>query len=288
MTVEPFGERGESWPHDGAVITDHWRTKIALSAGLLAVLFAAAPLATSWSEVGFDVLRWRVSLGRTFLVMVAALGLALYLYAASLVFREPPRVLSLLGDLLYAVTLIVPPAVIGAWLLVLVGNWLGKVLDNQDIAGWSEPLVAAIASALAFYAWIRTARSLRARTEEAEEKRLEGDEARHFAEAKVLLSNGHYDSAVIEAYKSLEAGIRRAFRGTGRIRYGPRKDGVISALLPHLAVEDRKRLDFLRRLRNLAAHGAEPMSREQASEVLKGVSALHDALAALDAREQDA
>jgi HEPN domain-containing protein len=260
-------------------VDDFTKTKIAFAIAFLAILFTASPLILARGEAGFDVLGLEVTLLRVYIAVAAALALAVYSYGIGFLFPNAPQIARRAGDFLYAIAFVAPPGVFLLLISVKASNLVGALLDRPEARALLTDLLSSIAAVAAGASSIGAARLFRRRSREAVEVQLEGEEATFFAAAKSLFSEGHYDSAVIEAFKSLEASVRKRLLELGKLQFGPRVEAAVTAALRQgLLPEDlAEKADYVRQQRNLAAHGVEPMTKEKARRVLAFVADIHRA-----------
>src|SRR5690606_24657781 len=120
----------------------------------------------------------------------------------------------------------------------------------------------------------RTSRILEAKVRESRQLQYEREETGFFSRAEALVKQGHYDLAVIDAYRSLEVAARKALSAAGQLKFGPRVESPVRALFrSHLLPEEfRPDVEFVQNRRNLAAHSIEPTSIDEARRVLDSVS----------------
>ena len=107
--------------------------------------------------------------------------------------------------------------------------------------------------------------------QEATNESLSKEESLYISRALELLAAKHYDLAVIEAFKAIEASAKKALFDKG-INFQPTKWVKVIFQEKLLPTELSRALDIIWQARNKAAHGMESVSPEQANELVSSAS----------------
>ncbi len=100
------------------------RTKIGFTITLLAALFTLQPLVDAYESVGFVFLSYNVTIRLAFLIVLGALGLAVYLISFQFIAGRRIDWLDRSSDVVYGIALLVPLAFIALWGLVILIGYL--------------------------------------------------------------------------------------------------------------------------------------------------------------------
>lgn len=264
-------------------MNDFTKQKIAFAVGLLAVLFTVTPLLQPFGEVGFSLFGARLTLLRLYYFLSIILMLATYAYATQFLTERDLRYPAVIGNSLYAAAMVAPPLYVVLFALSYIRGYLAPLL-NSSVAESILWVVTVVAGACSFIFTAYFERSLGRKEKKAAAARLEQEEMQFLKRAEDLNNAGHYDLAVVEAWKAIEVAIRRTLLGRNiptTTRGAPYREIERHKVLPGDLLGDFHRI---RQIRNNAAHAIEPTSKEQAEKVIALTGRI---LAALTDRDND-
>jgi HEPN domain-containing protein len=251
-------------------MTEFTRTKMHFALALIGTLFAVHSFIEKYPDLGFRLevsdlnVDWQLKVSDLFVVTVGLLAFTVYCYAIALVSEKPSSRMERLGNLSYALAILIVPFYGTLW----ASSWLADYFKVSHLA------VTAPATALGLgILWLILAWWLRGRLgdqdRQAKIATLATQEVEALARAPKLFEDGHYDLAVIEAWKALEARLRRVLLMRGQTRHLDRPDKMIdrAAYLGLIKDPARKLLQEVRQQWNVAV-STEPLTREGAESAL--------------------
>jgi hypothetical protein len=199
-------------------MTDFTKTKMHFALALLGTLFAVHPFVEKLEHTGFTYLSWRLEIFHAYGLTAGLLAVAIYCYAAAMVSEKPGGKIECAGNYCYAISILVLPLYGGLYLSHLLEEWLA---ESRLLAEWLAPEQLAwvgpgLAVALGLFwivIWALLAWRLRARLgaqdSQAKVEQLAEQELTALNRATEMLAGSHFDLGVIEAWKALEARLRR-------------------------------------------------------------------------------
>jgi MFS family permease len=280
-------------------MTEFTKTKMHFALALLGTLFAVHTFfeKNQFEEAGFNYEYWpnHVLELKVFYVLAllgGLLALTVYCYAVALV-SERSSWMERIGNYAYGLAIIVAPLYGGLYL----SSKIAEGLERRDWA-WAvrvTPVLPLILGVLWFVASLVSAWLLRNRLGDQDRATKVGQLAEQeivgLNRAQELFAGQHYDLSVIEAWKAIEARLRRVLllRRMGAADANPQAL-LRKAAYAGLVHEPAQRLIAeLSRQRNVAI-STEPVAREDAAKALQAARdilstiALHDPHAAKPAR----
>jgi HEPN domain-containing protein len=249
-------------------ITEFTKTKMHFALALLATLFALHHIIEKYEDVGFDYLGYPLKIYYAYGLTAALLALTVYFYAMGLLSERAYSWMEKMGNYVYGLAIMVLPIYGGLYVSTLAAEHLGQ--EHLAWAGPSIPLALGAAWLLlsqVFALFFRKRLSDRDRSAQTEQ--LAEQEITSLNRASELFDTNHYDLSVIEAWKAIEARLRRVLllRGLSSRVADPQtmihaatRAGLLSP--PALAL-----LKELRRQWNIAV-SVEPLTREAAETAL--------------------
>lgn len=214
---------------------------------------------------------FEIKLSYVYLLVAGLLSLCVYCYGLTLFSERPHAGLEKLGNYLYALAAMILPLLGGLYLASLLAERMGR----SELA-WAAPGVA-LGLGIAWLtlsqvaAWLVRGRlSEQDRTTKAEQ--LAKQEITSVNHAGELFANEHYDLAMIEAWRALDARLRRVLmdKGVTVNKSGPeplvqatKRAGIISGPAVGLLEELKQHWHV--------AMSSEPLTREAASAALSNV-----------------
>lgn len=190
------------------MLTEFTKTKISFMLALLGMLFALHPVLDPFLGEGFDYLGVNLKVFYAYALTAGLLSLGVYFYGVALMTERPHSWLERMGNTSYALAIIVPPLFGGLYF----ANVLAHTLDQSHLA-WAAPTVALVLGIIwlalsQLAAWLFR-RRLGEQDRQAKIEQLTRQEVAALQRAQELFTGNHYDLAVIEAAKALDARLRR-------------------------------------------------------------------------------
>jgi hypothetical protein len=188
-------------------MTEFLKTKMHFALALLGTLFALHPFVEKIQDWGFNYLGVELKVFHAYALIAALLALTVYCYALTLLSERPHSWGERLGNYSYALAVMVVP---------LYGALYGSTLLADRLGARHLELVAPVSMALGI-GWLVLSQvlalALRRRLSDhdrtAKLEQLAEQEVRSLERAKDLFEQTHYDLSVIEAWKAIEARLRR-------------------------------------------------------------------------------
>ncbi len=249
-------------------MTEYTKTKMHAALALLGTLFALRPYVGDIQHVGFVFLDYHVSVLFALGTMAALLGVAVHCFALEMIRSRPLSLVERLGNLCFALAVLVLPGFVLGYGLTALGLSLAEYYHVPHLE-WATPL----ASAGLIVVWLVLAVVLRRRLSHQDRKarfeELTDVEGAALRRAQEMYDQAHYDLCVIEVWRALEARLRRAlllrsvrgqFDDWNRLRDAAHEAGLL-AKVPLTA------LDELRRHWQVAV-SVEPLPRQSAEQAL--------------------
>jgi hypothetical protein len=245
------------------------KTKMHFTLALLGSLFALHPFLEKYQDVSFVYLNYTIKLSYIYVVFAGLLALCIYLYGVTLVSERPHSWLERLGNYCYGLAIMSVPFFGGLYL----ASVLAERLELSHLQ-WAAP-GAALGLGLAWFvlsqaaAWFLRGR-LSAHDQTAKAEQFTRQEVKALADAQDLFANEHYDLSVMEAYRAIDARLRRAMLGSGTVPpSGDPEALVVAAKRAGLLREPAlTQLDDVTRQWRVAV-GSEPLTRDAAARALE-------------------
>jgi len=250
---------------------DFVKSKVAFAVALLAVLFTTIPFIerVSWSFVLFGL---EMGVAEAYFTMATALGLSVYAYGVQFLTETPWKPVRIAGDYLYAIALATPVFFALLYLTTIAADGIGRISESDFALLITNTSLSLGSAAVSFILANKFQNLFEAKERAAAVREFAREEDETFSKARTLVRQGHYDMAAIEAFRSVEAGLRKALRERGhRV---PERMGMTQLiglvaeleLLPQRLAEE---LDQMRQARNMAAHAVEPITEDQAEQLVE-------------------
>jgi hypothetical protein len=259
-------------------MTEFTKTKIHFALALLGTLFAIHPYVERWEHAGFAYLGYTLEVFHAYALTGGLLALSVYFYATALLSERTSTRAERVGNYLYAIGILIFPLYGVFYLSSLLEGWLleSKVLeqwipaDRLSGAGPIAALVLGIFWVLAsqLLAW-RLRKRLGDQDYTAKVKQLAEEELSALNQAHELALSNHYDLAVVQAWKALEARLRRVLllRGIALNNTDPQAMIAKAGRAGILTGKSREQVEEMRRQWNIAV-STEPLTREAAEKAL--------------------
>jgi HEPN domain-containing protein len=264
-------------------MTDFTKTKISFALALLGTLFALHSFLDRFENVGFDYLGFDLKVFYVYALLAGLLAFTVYCYALSLVSERVHGLMERLGNLSYALAVIVLPLFGGLYL----AHWLSERFEQSHLA-WAAPGVALgvglawlVASQIA--AWLFRGR-LGQEDRTAKIRQWAEQEIASLNRAREMFESEHYDLSVIEAWRAIEARLRRALLARGIRTSADTPQALIDAAVRAKLVREPS-LTLLQELRKQwnVAVSFEPLTRPAAESALNAARIILSTIALGDA-----
>jgi len=240
------------------------KTKMHFTLALLGGLFALHPFLQQFENDGFWYGDYFLKLSYGYVVFAGLLALSVYFFGMTLVSERPHSWLERLGNYCYGLAIMSP--------LFYGGLYLASLLaDRAGLAHlrWTAP-GAALGLVVAWFvlAWFLRGR-LGAQDRSAKVGQFARQEVKALGDAQELFDNDHYDLSVMEAFRAVEARLRRVLLSRGAMPPGGDPEALLAAakragLLREPALT---LLDELARQWRIAV-GSEPLTKDGAVAAL--------------------
>jgi hypothetical protein len=190
-------------------MADFIKTKLQAALALLGMVFALRPYVDDIQNVGFLVLDVSVNLLHALAGMAGLLAVSVHCFALDMLRARPFSLVERLGNMCFALAVLVLPAFGVSYGLTELGQYLAGRYDLPQLA-WAAPAVAGGLVLL----WLMLAILIRVRLSRQDHKHqfesLSETESAALRRAREMFDHAHYDLSVIEAWRALEARLRRS------------------------------------------------------------------------------
>jgi HEPN domain-containing protein len=246
-------------------MSDFTKNKIGFALALLGTLFALQAYverAPDWLNIDYENIH--VTPWHAFGAAAALLSLSVYCYAMILVSERTSVWLGRVGNLAYAVAIMMLPLYGG----FVVAHLLARSL-NQPHLHWVAPTVAGAFVLLWVVIGWRVRQRLTARDRQTTITTLRDQEMAYLQRAREMFDARHYDLAVIEAWRALEARLQSILlaRGIGVGRRTPQQLIDLAYRKGLISDQGMQLVQEVRRQWNVAI-GIVPLTREAAEAAL--------------------
>lgn len=255
-------------------MADFIKTKLQAALALLGMLFALRPYISDIEGVGFVAFDVPVNLLHVLAGMAGLLAVSVHCFALDMLRARPFSLVERIGNLTFGLAVLVLPGFGLSWALTELGRGLATQYALPELE-WAPPAVAGglvvLWVVLAFLIRVRLSRQDRKHQAEA----LHETESAALRRAKEMFDHNHYDLSVIEAWRALEARLRRSLMNRrvhghwetwSKLRDAAHAAGLL-AKVPLAAVDD---------LRGhwRTATSVEPITREAAADSMATVKSM--------------
>lgn len=209
-------------------MTEFTKTKIHFALALLGSLFALHPFLQTYQNLGFLYLgyefKWVYAYGAT----AAALALCVYCFGLTMLSERSHSWLERLGNDFYALAVMIGPLFGGLYLASLLADLMG-----QSHLAWAAP-AAALGMGIG---WLILSQVIALFLRRRLLKQDLGAKVKEFAEQELaavnrsgeLSASDHLDMSVMEAWRAVEARIRRVLLARGISPRKPTPEALIAA-----------------------------------------------------------
>lgn len=251
-------------------MTDFTKTKMAFAVGLLAVLFMLKPLIDDIGTVGFGFLTITFELRFVYYAFASLLGASAYCYALEMLTERTNPLATRTGNLLYALAMLVLPVYGSLALIYIVANGISTLLGQDTANVYVEGVLMFLLGLSGILVFLYIRQRLREQDRRSLIDRLGTEQAGLVTKASGLLEAGLYDLVLVESFRAIEVGLRKALTAQD-IGFGKSGAGELIQLADRHAVigpQEKAYLEDLRALRNGALHEGKSISRAQAERVI--------------------
>lgn len=271
-------------------MTEFTKTKMHFALALLGTLFALHPFLEKIEDAGFTYFKGDINNVHVniylkhfyvYALIAGLLALAVYFYAVALLSERPSARAERVGNYLYAFAIIVLPLYGALYLSSLIAQRLEG--SRFELAVRAAPFVAVGLAVLWLalswlFAW-RLRRRLGEQDRTAKMQNLAAQEIDALGRAREMFASHHYDLSVIEAWKAIEARLRRVLLRRGVGGRAHTTEAMLRAATKAGLLEKRPQelLHHLREQWNVAV-GTDPLTRDAAESAL---AAARDILATI-------
>lgn len=249
-------------------MTDFTKQKISFALALLGTLFALHPFVEKYADMSFPYYGYDLKIFYAFALTAALLAFTVYCYAIALVSERVHGFMERLGNYAYAIAVMVGPLFGGLFLTSRLADafqatelhWAAPgVLVGAGI-GW---LVLSQIVAWVFRGWLSD------EDRAAKIRQWADQEIAALNRAREMFDNQHYDLSVLEAWRAIEARLRRVLLAKGITTRAETPQKMIDAAVRAKIVHEPAvgLLQELRKQWNIAV-SFDPLSREAADKAL--------------------
>jgi HEPN domain-containing protein len=275
-------------------MSDFTRTKMIFVVALLAVAFMLRPMLEEIEgpRAGFNVLGWTVLIHYPYYLFVGSLALAAYFYALELVSGRSFGIGQRAGNVMYALSVVIPPAFLVLFLTGQLGRLIHGATGSNAAALAGQYIVTGLLAVAAAGAFVYIRRALRAKDKSSSVERLGREETDQMNKATGLYEAGLYDLVLVESFRAIETALKKTLMARDiRVRGAKMGDLVEAAAGAGIvSARDESAIKDLRAIRNRVVHEAETVTRNQAEDAMDAarrvVISINRAL--MDADEADA
>jgi HEPN domain-containing protein len=240
--------------------------KIAFAVAFLAALFSISPLIKEVGERGFHFFGIFLSINYLYYAAACIFTLSVYAFGIQFLTEKGINWAAKAGNAFYALALTTPVIYLALFISAKTLEVLGKnlsILVINVITGVIGALLGALGTMFIYI----FQRRLAEREKNATTEQLSKEETLFMKRAQELIRSKHYDLAVVEAFKAIEVSAKKVLFEQGRYFQPNKWLSTISnsEILPKELIQG---LNRIREVRNVAAHGVEPVSSETAKEII--------------------
>jgi len=251
-------------------MTDFTKTKMAFAVGLLAVLFMLKPLLDDFGHMGFGFLTITFEVRFVYYAFAALLGSSAYCYALEMLTERSNPIATRTGNLLYALSMLVPPVYGALALIYVIANGITFVIGAEGARELVEGVLMFLLGLSGILLFLYIRQRLREQDKLSIMDRLGAEQANLVTKASGLLEAGLYDLVLVEAFRAIEVGLKKALT-TRDVGYRNSAAGELIQLAERhqiIGEQEKAYLDDIRSLRNAALHEGKSITRSQAEQII--------------------
>jgi hypothetical protein len=250
-------------------MTEFTKHKISFALALLGTLFALHPFVEKYADWGFLYLDYDLKVIYAFALTAGLLAFTVYCYAIALVSERVHGIMERLGNYSYALAVMIGPLYVGLY----GASELAKAFAASQLE-WAAPGVAlgvgigwlVLSQVLA---WMFRGR-LSDEDKASKIRQWADEEMTALNRAREMFDNQHYDLSVLEAWRAIEARLRRVLLAKGITTKAETPQQMIDAAVRAKIVHEPAvgMLQDLRKKWNIAV-SFDPLGREAAEAALQ-------------------
>lgn len=251
------------------------KDKISFIVAFLGVVVALAPFKDSLQNIPVNMGLYSPSLLELIYLSLALLFLSTYLYAVDYIrygFKALDsfkifKYIQIAGDTLYLLAVVSPIIYLSTWLVVKVAILIPSTTAAFKVSSQlTSTLVSVISLVFTVYAsWIQNKEMKKVKEQLLEDSSLTAEN-----EAMALIEKNQWNLAIIEAFRSVELAINKNLVDLGiepsRMPMARGLDLLIKQGI--ITKDDYNKIQYIRELRNKAAHSTIEHSKDEALEVM--------------------
>lgn len=253
------------------------KIKIAFALALLGTLFTLNPIITEYGDKAFKIFGHELSIQIVYFFTLALLSISVYFYAIALISEAKIfNTIQKAGNLSYTISLLIPPLYLGFYTISLIAETILKYANSPAASRIFEFILSGIIGGFASFVahYLIKLFAFKDRSEKIEN--LSEEENNLLFRAKNLYDQSFFNSSVLEAWKAIEIGIKKALYHQGlssETLYGFKLFDFArnKKLLNEFQLTEIMRL---MELRNKVVYNEEQVGAKQAQEVLAIVERL--------------
>ena len=251
-------------------MTDFTKTKMAFAVGLLAVLFMLKPLVDDFGSLGFGFLTITFEVRFVYYAFAALLGTSAYCYALEMLTERSNPLATRTGNLLYAVAMLVPPVYGALACIYIIANGINFALGTDSARMIVEGVLMFLLGMVGILLFLSIRQRLLEQDKLSIVNQLGAEQANRVTKASGLLEAGLYDLVLVEAFRAIEVGLKRALTAHD-VGYRNSAAGELIQLAEQnhlIGNQEKAYLEDMRALRNAALHEGKSVTRTQAEGII--------------------
>lgn len=251
-------------------MTSFAKAKIGFALTLLAVLFAIYPIIQEQINMGFVFFGFLIKIRFLYYTFALLLGVAVYTYAIAFISDRFAKIIQRIGNIIYAVALVIPPLCGILWIVSLLLNAITSLAAGSFLVRVILlVLLSLLMSPVIFFVAYLLEKKLNSKDKEARLHQLSQEEASHVERASEMLRAGNYDLSVFEGFKAIESALRKRIEEQ-EMRIANLRDilttSKLTRILPYVTLND---LEEISNLRNDIVHAGKPVDRDLAKYIFQ-------------------
>lgn len=185
------------------------KVKVGFVLALLGVTFAIRPVVEKFEMLGFNVFGLSLTIGRVYIIFVLLLALATYLYAICFITQKPLPMVSQIGNIIYAIALVVPVAYFVLFIVNVLFDFISSISELKYLINAISALVSLMISCLSLVLVYKSGAVLGKRDKSAGVKQLSKEEDSSMRQAVSLHEHAEFTLAVLQSFRAIEWSLRR-------------------------------------------------------------------------------
>ena len=252
-------------------MTEFTKIKMAFTIALLTAAFMLQPLIQGIHVGDFNVIGVPIEAEYAYYAFTACLGLAAYFFGLELVTGKPVIFTQRVGNAMYALAILVPPAYGMLLIIGTIGDLVMTRLGLPYVVIIAEALLAIAVGFAAGSIFVIVRRQLVERDAAASITQLGNESTIFLTKANGLFEAGLYDSVLMELFRAVEAGIKRGLlaKDVALHRVSTKELATVAEGQGLLTKEQLAHIHDMRILRNDVVHEGKSVTRDAAERSLQ-------------------